>query len=188
MMTVPHILCHLSTYTLQTIRPSSPTNQNSSQKPGPAPPALPPGAMSTTTCNDTYSNKSWCIIIQGTSPLWGIDWMKGSPHPYLRQQPNTEPIVLKSAVWRDFRSPHPHLSCLTLSTLSLVINNPSNTLEKSLGGSLSGLHTMQTGLSLLIWYLSLSRTSLTSAPHWVGLTTFYEACLMHVCLFRFVCT
>jgi len=42
-------------------------------------------------CNDTYSNKSWCIVGQGMFALWKINQMEWEMCSYLEWQLNIDP-------------------------------------------------------------------------------------------------
>ena len=53
-------------------------------------------------CDDTYSNKSWCIVGQGMFMLWEIDQIECEMCSYLEWQLNVNPTML-----RDFES-HVH--------------------------------------------------------------------------------
>ena len=62
-------------------------------------------------CDDTYSNKSWCIVSQGMFALQEINRMEHEMCSYLEWQLNVEPGALKefeSMVRRDFKGPGPY--------------------------------------------------------------------------------
>jgi hypothetical protein len=68
-------------------------------------------------CDDTYSNKSWCIVGQGMFALREINQMEREMCSYLEWQLNVEPTALKdfeSMVRRDFKGPGPYPSQYTL--------------------------------------------------------------------------
>ena len=45
-------------------------------------------------CDDTYSNKSWCIVGQGMFTLHEINQMERKMWSYLEWQLNVEPSIL----------------------------------------------------------------------------------------------
>ncbi|ETW74966.1 hypothetical protein HETIRDRAFT_242837, partial [Heterobasidion irregulare TC 32-1] len=56
-------------------------------------------------CDDTYSNKSWCIVGQGMFALREINQMEREMCSYLEWQLNVEPSILRdfeAQVRRDF--------------------------------------------------------------------------------------
>ena len=62
-------------------------------------------------CDDTYSNKSWCIVGQGMFSLREINQMEREMCSYLEWQLNIEPGALmefESMVQRDFKGPGPY--------------------------------------------------------------------------------
>lgn len=62
-------------------------------------------------CDDTYSNKSWCIVGQGMFALREINQMEREMCSYLEWQLNVEPKILKEfedKVCRDFAGPGPY--------------------------------------------------------------------------------
>lgn len=68
-------------------------------------------------CDDTYSNKSWCIVGQGMFALREINQMEREMCSYLEWQLNVEPSALKefeSMVRRDFKGPGPYPAHYTL--------------------------------------------------------------------------
>ena len=67
--------------------------------------------------DDTYSNKSWCIVGQGTFALREINQMEREMCSYLEWQLNVEPNALKefeAMVRRDFKGPGPYPAHYTL--------------------------------------------------------------------------
>ena len=67
--------------------------------------------------DDTYSNKSWCIVGQGMFTLREINQMQREVYSYFEWQLNVEPIALKefeSIVWKDFKGTGPYLAHCTL--------------------------------------------------------------------------
>ena len=70
-------------------------------------------------CDDTYSNKSWCIVGQGAPALRQTNQMEQEVCSYLVGQLNVEPSALEdfeTMVRRDFEGPGPHPAHYTLST------------------------------------------------------------------------
>jgi hypothetical protein len=68
-------------------------------------------------CDDTYSNKSWCIVGQGMFALREINQMEREMCSYLEWQLNVEPSALKefeSMVRKDFKGPGPYPAHYTL--------------------------------------------------------------------------
>jgi hypothetical protein len=68
-------------------------------------------------CDDTYSNKSWCIVGQGMFALREINQMEREMCSYLEWQLNVEPGALKefeAMVRRDYKGPGPYPSHYTL--------------------------------------------------------------------------
>jgi hypothetical protein len=62
-------------------------------------------------CDDTYSNKSWCIVGQGMFALREINQMEREMCSYLEWQLNVEPTTLRdfqSRVQHDFAGPGPY--------------------------------------------------------------------------------
>jgi hypothetical protein len=62
-------------------------------------------------CDDTYSNKSWCIVAQGMFALREINQMEREMCSYLEWQLNVEPTVLDEFTRRvssDFSGPGPY--------------------------------------------------------------------------------
>ncbi|KAH9959378.1 hypothetical protein BGW80DRAFT_1128615, partial [Lactifluus volemus] len=62
-------------------------------------------------CDDTYSNKSWCIIGQGMFALREINQMEREMRSYLEWQLNVDPTTLRdfeSRVRHDFASLGPY--------------------------------------------------------------------------------
>ena len=62
-------------------------------------------------CDDTYSNKSWCIVGQGMFALREINQMEREMCSYLEWQLNVEPSILRdfeAQVRRDFAGPGPY--------------------------------------------------------------------------------
>ncbi|KAI0317126.1 hypothetical protein OF83DRAFT_1172242 [Amylostereum chailletii] len=62
-------------------------------------------------CDDTYSNKSWCIVVQGMFALREINQMEREMCSYLEWQLNVDPTVLRefeTRVRRDFSSVGPY--------------------------------------------------------------------------------
>ncbi|TFY74863.1 hypothetical protein EWM64_g9149, partial [Hericium alpestre] len=62
-------------------------------------------------CDDTYSNKSWCIVGQGMFALREINQMEREMCSYLEWQLNVEPTTLRDfemQVRRDFSGPGPY--------------------------------------------------------------------------------
>ena len=67
-------------------------------------------------CNDTYSNKSWCIVGQGMFALQ-INQMEREMCSYLEWQLNVDPSALKefkAMVHRDSKGPGPYPSSYSL--------------------------------------------------------------------------
>jgi hypothetical protein len=66
-------------------------------------------------CDDTYSNKSWCIVSQGMFALWEINQMEHEMCSYLEWQLNVDLLTLndfESCVHHNFAGPGPSpLSC-----------------------------------------------------------------------------
>ncbi|KAH9989749.1 hypothetical protein BJV77DRAFT_668770 [Russula vinacea] len=61
-------------------------------------------------CDDTYSNKSWCIVGQGMFALREINQMEREMCSYLEWQLNVDPTTLRdfqNRVQRDFAGPGP---------------------------------------------------------------------------------
>ena len=68
-------------------------------------------------CDDTYSNKSWCVVGLGMFALWGINQMEREMCSYLEWQLNVKPSALQefeSMVWKDFKGPGPYPAHYTL--------------------------------------------------------------------------
>jgi hypothetical protein len=68
-------------------------------------------------CDDTYSNKSWCIVGQGMFALREINQMEREMCSYLEWQLNVDPSALKefeAMVRRDFKGPGPYPSSYSL--------------------------------------------------------------------------
>ena len=68
-------------------------------------------------CDDTYSNKSRCIVSQGMFALWEINQMECEMCSYLEWQLNLKLSVLKefeSMVQRDFKGLGPYPTHYTL--------------------------------------------------------------------------
>src|SRR5882762_11152189 len=62
-------------------------------------------------CDDTYSNKSWCIVGQGMFALREINQMEREMCSYLEWQLNVDPSTLRdfeAQVRRDFAGPGPY--------------------------------------------------------------------------------
>jgi len=62
-------------------------------------------------CDDTYSNKSWCIVGQGMFALREINQMEREMCSYLEWQLNVDPSTLRdfqNRVQRDFAGPGPY--------------------------------------------------------------------------------
>ncbi|KZV73987.1 hypothetical protein PENSPDRAFT_554670, partial [Peniophora sp. CONT] len=62
-------------------------------------------------CDDTYSNKSWCIVAQGMFALREINQMEREMCSYLEWQLNVDKDVLKdftARVQNDFSGPGPY--------------------------------------------------------------------------------
>ncbi|KZT23498.1 hypothetical protein NEOLEDRAFT_1069288 [Neolentinus lepideus HHB14362 ss-1] len=62
-------------------------------------------------CDDTYSNKSWCIVGQGMFALREINQMEREMCSYLEWELNVEPSLLKDfevKVKKDFAGPGPY--------------------------------------------------------------------------------
>ncbi|KAI0285233.1 hypothetical protein BC826DRAFT_918884 [Russula brevipes] len=62
-------------------------------------------------CDDTYSNKSWCIVGQGMFALREINQMEREMCSYLEWQLNVDPSTLRdfqSRVQQDFAGPGPY--------------------------------------------------------------------------------
>jgi len=62
-------------------------------------------------CDDTYSNKSWCIVGQGMFALREINQMEREMCSYLEWQLNVDPTTLRdfeSRVRQDFAGPGPY--------------------------------------------------------------------------------
>ncbi|KAI0263784.1 hypothetical protein BC834DRAFT_971147 [Gloeopeniophorella convolvens] len=62
-------------------------------------------------CDDTYSNKSWCIVGQGMFALREINQMEREMCSYLEWQLNVDPTTLRdfeARVRRDFQGPGPY--------------------------------------------------------------------------------
>ena len=62
-------------------------------------------------CDDTYSNKSWCIVGQGMFALREINQMEREMCSYLEWQLNVDPTTLRdfeSRVRHDFAGPGPY--------------------------------------------------------------------------------
>ena len=62
-------------------------------------------------CNDTYSNKSWCIIGQGMFALQEINQMEREMCSYLEWQLNVNPSTLRdfsNCIQQDFAGPSPY--------------------------------------------------------------------------------
>ena len=77
-------------------------------------------------CDDTYSNKSWCIVYQSMVTLWEINQMERKMCSYLERQLDVEPSALKefeSMVRRDFKGsgPYPAHYILPIHDRSQVI-------------------------------------------------------------------
>jgi hypothetical protein len=63
-------------------------------------------------CDDTYSNKSWCIVGQGIFVLREINQMEWEMCSYLEWQLNVDPTTLRdfqARVQLDFAGPGPYL-------------------------------------------------------------------------------
>jgi hypothetical protein len=63
-------------------------------------------------CDDTYSNKSWCIVGQGIFVLREINQMEWEMCSYLEWQLNVDPTTLhnfQARVQLDFAGPGPYL-------------------------------------------------------------------------------
>ena len=45
-------------------------------------------------CDNTYSNKLWCIVGQDMPALWEIDQMEQERFSYLEWQLNVDPLML----------------------------------------------------------------------------------------------
>jgi hypothetical protein len=62
-------------------------------------------------CDDTYSNKSWCIVGQGMFALREINQMEREMCSYLEWQLNVDPTTLRdfqARVQLDFAGPGPY--------------------------------------------------------------------------------
>ncbi|KAI0026837.1 hypothetical protein K488DRAFT_91802, partial [Vararia minispora EC-137] len=62
-------------------------------------------------CDDTYSNKSWCIVAQHMFQLREINQMEREMCSYLEWQLNVDPDVLRefqARVKHDFAGPGPY--------------------------------------------------------------------------------
>ena len=83
-------------------------------------------------CDDTYSNKSWCIVAQGMFALREINQMEREMCSYLKWQLNVEPSALtdfEARIRRDFKGPGPYppqyvLSVPLRAPLHGIFSNP----------------------------------------------------------------
>ena len=94
-------------------------------------------------CDDTYSNKSWCIVAQGMFALREINQMEREMCSYLEWQLNVDKDVLQDftlRVQKDFSGPGPYPA--------LVIPAESSSAAHHEGSNLaafgSGIYTMWT--------------------------------------------
>src|SRR5258708_4113263 len=63
--------------------------------------------------DDTYSNKSWCIVGQGMFALWEINQMEREMCSYLEWQLSVDPLMLRdfqARVRHEFAGPCPYLT------------------------------------------------------------------------------
>ena len=73
-------------------------------------------------CDDTYSNKSWCVVGQGMFALQEINQMEREMCSYLEWQPNVEPSTLKelkTMVQKDFKGPGSYPTPLYPTSLTI---------------------------------------------------------------------
>ena len=83
-------------------------------------------------CDDTHSDRSWCIVSLGMFALREINQMEREMCSYLEWQLNVEPSALKefeSMVRKDFKGPGSYLAHYTLPDPSsgLLTRSPART-------------------------------------------------------------
>lgn len=86
-------------------------------------------------CDDTYSNKSWCIVGQGMFALREINQMEREMCSYLEWQLNVEPKILKEfedKVCRDFAGPGPYPPIVLLQPAPSPFAHPGASLSTSI--------------------------------------------------------
>jgi hypothetical protein len=80
-------------------------------------------------CDDTYSNKSWCIVGQGMFALREINQMEREMCSYLEWQLNVDPTTLRdfeSRVRHDFAGPGPYPMVVLPQTAPAPFTHSSN--------------------------------------------------------------
>ncbi|KAH9057673.1 hypothetical protein EDB87DRAFT_1578552 [Lactarius vividus] len=80
-------------------------------------------------CDDTYSNKSWCIVGQGMFALREINQMEREMCSYLEWQLNVDPSTLRdfeSRVRHDFAGPGPYPSVVLPQTAPAPFAHSAN--------------------------------------------------------------
>jgi hypothetical protein len=80
-------------------------------------------------CDDTYSNKSWCIVGQGMFALREINQMECEMCSYLEWQLNIDPSTLhdfESRVHHDFAGPGPYLTVILPQTTPAPFAHSAN--------------------------------------------------------------
>jgi Cyclin, N-terminal domain len=79
-------------------------------------------------CDDTYSNKSWCIVGQGMFALREINQMEREMCSYLEWQLNVDPTTLRdfeSRVRHDFAGPGPYPAMVLPQSAPAPFAHPS---------------------------------------------------------------
>lgn len=80
-------------------------------------------------CDDTYSNKSWCIVGQGMFALREINQMEREMCSYLEWQLNVDPTTLRdfeSRVRHDFAGPGPYPTVVLPQTAPAPFTHSTN--------------------------------------------------------------
>ncbi|KAH9961122.1 hypothetical protein BC827DRAFT_1260608 [Russula dissimulans] len=87
-------------------------------------------------CDDTYSNKSWCIVGQGMFALREINQMEREMCSYLEWQLNVEPSTLRdfqSRVQHDFAGPGPYPAVVLPQPAPAPFTHQSSSVNSSTG-------------------------------------------------------
>jgi hypothetical protein len=92
-------------------------------------------------CDDTYSNKSWCIVGQGMFALREINQMEREMCSYLEWQLNVDPTTLRdfqTRVQADFAGPGPYPPMVLPQPAPAPFSHQStgNNINSSTGGSI----------------------------------------------------